>query len=574
MRLCEKSKQMIRILTLIVISLTVVIDPTFGQIYEDKKPVSFSSGMDIFDESLEANVLPALNMEMVQKEDKDRDSTGLPPYDGRRILVDWSMENNGTWFELDDGSRLWKMKVQAPGALSLEVFFDDFYLPEGAEFYLYSIDGLQYEGAHTSANNPESGYYSTGMIHSETVILEYFEPSEVTDIARIDIQDVGYRYRDLTPQGSRGSDDCQVDINCPEGDDWQDQKKGAVRLRVSVSGGGTFWCSGSLMNNTAGDCKPYVLSAFHCIDQLLDNMSDFEQLRFYFNFERPDCFDGNAPAGQQVMGCSIAARSNSASGSGSDFVLLELLDEIPEFYEPYWNGWNLQSTTISGGGVGIHHPSGDSKKISTSTSNFVTTTWNFGGAQAYWRVFWSETESGHGVTEGGSSGSPLFDSNGLVVGTLTGGASFCNSVQPGGKDDPDWYGKISYHWDQNTGSQVIDLKTKLDPLNTGQSALMGTYAPCDGSSTSVDDLSDDELIQLLSVYPNPSEGVINIDLSDYESTLNQVNVFNIVGKQVASIPVNADLVRHDLSDLPAGIYLLTFEFADRPAISQKIALSK
>ena len=64
------------ILTLIV--LTIAVNTSYAQIYEDKQPVSLRSGMDIFDEALATNVLPALNMEIVEKEDKDRDSTRLP----------------------------------------------------------------------------------------------------------------------------------------------------------------------------------------------------------------------------------------------------------------------------------------------------------------------------------------------------------------------------------------------------------------------------------------------------------------------------------------------------------------
>jgi len=541
------------------------------QILNTSEPVSFKTGMYIFDDALQNHRVPSLDLASVEAEDAERDASGLPPFDGRRIPVEWSMENNGQWFTLDNGDLLWKMKLSSPGALSLEIFFDDFYLPEGTEFSWYNEDRTQYEGAYTAYNNPESGYYATGMIEGETVVLEYYQPAEVTEKARLSIQDIGHRYRDLKSANDR-SDDCQVDVNCPEGDDWQDQKRGVVRLRISVSGGGIFFCSGVLMNNTAMDCKPYILSAFHCINTSgtsAISQSDFDQLRFFFNFERPECDAGNAPAGQQVIGCTLVARSHNASGSGSDFALLELSNDVPEQYNAYWNGWSTQSSTITGGGVGIHHPSGDSKKISTSTSNYITTTWSFGGAQAYWRVFWAGTESGHGVTEGGSSGSPLYDNNKLVVGTLTGGSSYCNSVQPGGQTQPDYYGKMSYHWDQNTGSQTVHLKSKLDPVNTGQSAMLGTYAPCNTTSVEENEISFSDAI---SVYPNPSDGLVNISLEDRFDEVETIIVYNVIGKPIAQFAANASLISVDLSEHSRGLYLISFQMTNGSAVTQKIAL--
>lgn len=491
---------------LFVIAIFLFTSSAMAQYHNAKEPVSFDTGMHIFDEALEAYSVPALDMDKVAIEDEARLNAGLPPFDGRRIPVSWNIERNGQWFTLDNGDLLWKMKISSPGAKALEVYFDEFYLPEGGEFSLYSLDRTKFEGPHTAFNNPTSGYYATGLIDGDVIVLEYYQPAEVTEPARISFQDIGHQYVDLAERNSR-ADDCQVDVNCPEGDEWQDQKRGVVRLRISVSGQGTFWCTGGLMNNTALDCKGYVLTAFHCVDggggSTPMPQSDFDQMRFYFNFERPGCEEGNAPAAFQVPGGGeLVARSQTGGGSGSDFALIEMANEIPESYNPYWNGWNLQSNTITGGGVGIHHPSGDEKKISTSTNNFTTSSWN-GGVLGFWRVVWTGTESGHGVTEGGSSGSPLFDSNKLVVGTLTGGASFCNSVQPGGQNQPDWYGKMYYHWDQNNGSQVVHLKTKLDPLNTGQTAMLGTYAPC--TTTSLDE-QDFEFTDVISVFPNPTTG--------------------------------------------------------------------
>lgn len=539
-----------------------------AQIETGSEPISFRTGLDVFDDALPEVVVPALDMDQVFIEDEARAETGKPPFYGRRVPMDLNMESNGEWMSLENGDRVWKLKIHAPGALALDLFYDQWLIPEGGQVHLYNPEKGEYIGAYTSATNTKSGYFSTRSISGETTIIEYYEPAAVTGKGRINIQDVGYTYRDLGQLNSR-ADPCQVDINCPEGQDWQDEKKGVVRLQISVSGGGQSLCSGSLVNNTALDCAPYVLTAFHCVDNVINNQSDLDQMKFNFNYEKFYCDDGIVFGSHFVVGCSIAARSNSGSGYGSDYALLLLHDDVPLQYQPYWNGWNLQSTNVAGGGVGIHHPAGSEKKISTSTQTYVSTAYFGGGPQAYWRVYWAATESGHGVTEGGSSGSPLFDTNKLIVGTLTGGSSYCNSVQPGGQTQPDFYGKMSYHWNQNSGAQTIDLKELLDPLNTGQTVLMGTSAPC--SATSIEE-TDAEVLDQISVFPNPTTGNITIDVSEQYGDMTNIMIYSVVGEEIARIPVNTQVLQYDLSANPSGMYLISFEFANRPTLSQKVAM--
>ena len=134
-----------------------------------------------------------------------------------------------------------------------------------------------------------------------------------------------------------------------------------------------------------------------------------------------------------MTGCSSVSNSSSNGNvyNTSDFHLLELNSSPPFDYGVYAAGWD-RSTSASSNGVGIHHPAGDIKKISKynqSTSSGLD-----------WRVRWVETENNrHGVTEGGSSGSPLLNSNKRIVGDLSTGSSSCTF-----KNGYDFYGKFSY----------------------------------------------------------------------------------------------------------------------------------
>ncbi len=268
------------------------------------------------------------------------------------------------------------------------------------------------------------------------------------------------------------SEFCEVNINCSEGNDYQDVKRAVARILIRV-GNFAGWCSGTLVNNTAYDYRSYFLTAEHCgiIGSNFVSASDLQQWTFYFNYESPDCAnppsEGNL-ASQRMTGASLIANSDDNGGDfGSDFLLLELNNDVPDSFNPYYAGWNRSGEDTPEEGVAIHHPQGDIKKI--STYNFPAANGSFGNTpNTHWLVQWSATANGHGVTEQGSSGSAVLDENNLIRGVLTGGQPTCS--------DPvgfDFFGKFSYSWAQNGNADNRRLKPWLDPLNEGSLAITG-----------------------------------------------------------------------------------------------------
>jgi hypothetical protein len=414
------------------------------------------------------------NAAQVATEDAMEDPMGKAPRYAKLLSAGFNLENSGEWTPLKNGDRVWRLRIESAKAQAMALFYDDFSIPAGGRLYIYNDAKSEFIGGFSSMNNNDGGTYATPLVFGDAVTVEYFEPQSAIGQGRISIEKVGHAYRfvledDLIEEqtNQRGGEACEVDINCtPEGTNWQDEKRGVVRMSV-VDGQGAGWCTASLVNNTALNCRNFVLSALHCGDNSTAN--HFGQYVFYFNYERPGCGTGTASQAQSMTGCVKRAESNDGGGdSGSDFLLMELNATPPSNYNVYYNGWNKQ-TTASTGGVGIHHPAGGRKKISTYTSALQSTSWGSANG-SHWSVTWVATANGHGVTEGGSSGSPLFNSAGLIVGTLTGGGSFCNSP-----NSPDSYGKMSYHWTSNPGD---DLSVWLDPTNSGVNSLTGTYAPC------------------------------------------------------------------------------------------------
>lgn len=390
---------------------------------------------------------------------------------GHLIQVGIDLQNHGTWETLANGDKIWRVHITSDDALAINLYFDQFNIPDGARMHVYSPDHEQVLGGYTSFNNSATGLFATELIDGDELIVEYYEPVLVAGQGNIVIGQVGHTYR----TGSFGSSDpCQVNVNCaPEGSGKEQQRDAVARVLVTVNAG-QGWCSGSMVNNTNQDCTPYFLTAMHCgLDgSNLTTAANINQWVFYFNYQSTGCSNMSKPAPNTITGATTVAHSGDGGGnSGSDFLLLELNNSPQQSWNVFYAGWN-RNNTASLNGYGIHHPSGDIKKISTYTSTLVSTQWG-SAAGSHWRVVWSGTTNGHGVTEGGSSGSPIFNSNGEIVGTLTGGSSFCTATS-----SPDLYGKMSYHWTSNGAASNRQLEPWLDPAGTGATTLAGVYYPC------------------------------------------------------------------------------------------------
>ena len=398
-------------------------------------------------------------------EDELSDKKGEAYRMGILLLVNKNISNSGTWTILSNGDKIWQLRIKAKGALATSLYFSRFYLPKGAQLFLYNDDKSQIIGAFTASNNSKSGLFSTELIEGDAINIEYFQPNFTKDSVKIEISEINYAYRGVSfinkwKYGFGSSGNCEVNVNCSEGDNWQQVKAGVVRINVKV-GGSSKWCTGSVVNNTLQDFKPYLLSADHCESGA--SVSDINQWVFYFNYEAPSCInpsnEGNL-ASKSMTGAVKISDGGNGGNSGSDFLLLLLNQEIPQDYNPYFLGWDrTEDSSLSG--VTIHHPAGDIKKISTYTTPLATSYWVDFSLLSHWRVQWQATSNGYGVTEGGSSGAPVFNSDKRVVGTLTGGDSDCNNLIAS-----DYYGKFSWHWDKNGGSSIEHLKEWLDPIGS------------------------------------------------------------------------------------------------------------
>ena len=393
------------------------------------------------------------------------------------IAVNFTTKNAGIWTQLPNGGRLWQLKIHSKNALGLAVAFEDFELPEGAKLFMYSPDLKHVYGAYDASNNPESRRFLMGLTKGDETIVEYYEPKKAAKSADFKITQVFHAYNQslLSPADFGGSLACEINVNCPQGANWQNPKRGAVRIRIVVQGG-MGWCSGSLINNTRQDGTPYILSASHCSDSYIP---DYSLWTVYFNYESPDCNNlSTEPVLQSLQGC--VARANRKE---SDFLLLEMYQRVPTAFNAYFNGWNRDSNNLTASNVMIHHPAGDIKKISIDndppTVNNATITWR----AADNTVLSVTPPRSHiqitpdlGTSEGGSSGAPIFDANGRIIAQNHGGSVVDCQVNYllGG-----WLAKS---WDGN-GTAQTRLKDWLDPINTNALTVGGTNTPVPTTTT-------------------------------------------------------------------------------------------
>jgi hypothetical protein len=411
--------------------------------------------------------LPAVDMQKIEAEDRQADS-------GNRfavaIPVALTLQNSGLRQNLPNGDRLWRLKIKSEGAWALRVLFEHFYLPESSTLFIYSEDQQRILGAFTHQNNPKSGRFGTDIIQSNTIIVEFYEPKAVRGKAVLDIFRVDHAYRHAaffkpsnhkngsSALGFEDSGSCNVNVNCDLGADWQDEKRGIVKI-VLTSVNGSDWCSGSLIDNTAQDNTPYILSANHCEDDGGQNFID--TWVFIFNYEAVGCSN---PVNEPSRSQSMAGADLVSKYADSDFLLLRLLEDVPLSYGAYFNGWDRSGTNHTSS-VCIHHPRGDIKKISKDNDPATTSANNgaTGSGTTHFRVIWNNNTT----TEGGSSGSPLFEPSGKITGQLHGGDASCSNLNA-----PDWYGKLSVSW-LGGGSLESRLADWLDPANLGVTTLAG-----------------------------------------------------------------------------------------------------
>ncbi|HKV10419.1 MAG TPA: pre-peptidase C-terminal domain-containing protein [Thermoanaerobaculia bacterium] len=452
--------------------------------------VPTAAGQRVLDVSRLESVVPnRLDLVRLGEEDVARDREGLPPRFAVPEKVSITPAKNGNWEDLGDGRMLWRLRIVGrEGTTSLNLGFTQFRLPRQARLLLYAADGTQVSRAFTAADNEAHGQLWTPVVVTNDLIVELTVPKPLVPRVKLELGWINQGYRGF---GTIPADDysksgsCNMDVEClASGDTWREEMQ-AVGV---ISTGGSTFCTGSLVNDTAGDRKMYFMTANHCSITSANAAS----LVVYWNYKNSFCrAPGSAASGAAGDGALTQFHTGSffrAASAASDFTLVELDDPPVAAYNHYWAGWDRSTgshtCTAAAPCASIHHPSTDEMRITYVTSDLISTSYNSptspGDGTHLW-ARWATDPPGPvtvpGVTEPGSSGSPLYNAAGRFVGQLHGGPSSCGAT---GNNLSDYYGRFSVSW-TGGGTNSTRLSNWLDAGNTGATTtngLAGSGGPC------------------------------------------------------------------------------------------------
>lgn len=393
-------------------------------------------------------------------EDTERDAKGMAPWRfGYVNNTSLNLSNSGAWFDLPNGGKLWMLEVLCENALTVNLTLQNSRIPEGNQLFVYHPNREFVLGKFVERHLIE-GQLGLELIQGSRAIVEYYvAPENANNTGTIEIVSVthGYRTAEDFNRGLGDSGSCNMNVNCPDGVPYQNLRNSAVML---VSGSNGF-CSGALINNTANDGKPYVLTARHC------GNSGFANWIFRFNWQAEACTNpGASPTFQSLSGS--VNRAGSLNNT-FDMRLVEITGglesgTVPASYNPFFAGWD-KSGNVPPSTICVHHPSGDIKKIAFDDDPAVAMQ-AMGSTvpNSTWRVIWDRNTT----TEPGSSGSPLFDNMGRIIGQLWGGGASCTQLS-----SPDYYGRVSMSWNPEGSSNAQQLQHWLDPNNSEVSFING-----------------------------------------------------------------------------------------------------
>ena len=510
--------------------------------------------------------LPPLDIEAIVAEDSLNDlNKSLPWRYGVSRPLNLNMETEGEWTTLPNNrGRIWQVAIKSVNAINLSVNFNDFYLPEGTMLHLYNGDGTDVSKTYTKDQNRENNILGSWFTKGDVIWIEYYEPKNFIGGTRLKVGSVihGYRmdrvHQMINERGLNDSSDCNYDVNCPVGNDFESKKDIVKKTVALLTLGNGYLCSTSLINNTQNDKTPYLLTANHCLEN-----SDPAYWTVRFNWMSPSPICGAEEESLDVQNnFTMSGAELKANNSLSDFALVELVNNIPNSWDVAFAGWD-NTDDLPTFEIGIHHPNGDIMKICRDDSGAVhenangTEVWLIGGVSVGSGDGWEL-----GITESGSSGSPLFNQDGRIIGQLYAGQALCNGTED--NNDYDIYGRFGISWNGGSSPETR-LKDWLDPSNTGQ-----------GTTETIQNIlgnPDFNDIGNLDIFPNPARNIITVNNGKYPNL--EYTFYDILGQRIFEGSMHTTFNEINVERLNEGVYFLYLLDPDSNTdVTKKIIISR
>ena len=446
---------------ILITIFTVLCNYSYAQISNGGIPLGYHNSFENKDttptHSTKAQIRGKLIIEDICLDDTKNktEECGTILY-GKGIDVNVDFFDIAKRYEYNNDTTIWILNIKSQNAFGYQLVFNSFFLPKDCKLFIYNETKTMKIGAFTSRNIRPDNRFVTQNINGNSIYLELIVPSTIKKNITLNLENVVYIYNDIfSVTQAKDDQSCFRFTPCAEALGWEKQIKSVAQLLITD---GTNWstCTGTLINkefNYMDYEKPYMISAAHCVNNMARNGEDvnLEDCIAVFRYESNECmYDTNTEGEGQSK--SVVGFTEIENNSEVDFLLLQLNNQVGEIidYDISFSGWDRRTSedVITDNVFGIHHPMGKSKNISidyqTPVSSYLP---NCGGTQPielnYLKLFFD-----FGNVHNGSSGSPLYNSSKLIIGTLHG--TDCRIIPaPGPCDEkPVFYSKLSVAWEK------------------------------------------------------------------------------------------------------------------------------
>ncbi|HVA98804.1 MAG TPA: hypothetical protein VNG53_07915, partial [Bacteroidia bacterium] len=543
-------------------------------------PTSFMNPSILASEpKLPAVVLPALNNTLLQAKADSLDSCstcGLSHTYGFGIKDTINLKTAAQYYNPNiNGGKLWILKISSQTATGFQFYFSKFHIPNNAFLYIYSADTSSVLGPYSAYNNPIDStkkiQFGTVPISGNVVYLEYFESDSVPFMGSIVIANIIHLFRGIEQTNSKsatipaigGSATCQQNAECyPDWDNEINSVAMVLAYQDYSNSGESF--TGALINDVPNDGTPYFLTAAHAYGADYDP-STWE---FLFNYQTTESDCNTVPSYifyKTVNGAQVLSTDDLNSfeyPENSDYLLLQLYTSPAEVQSMglCYSGWTTvsqSSAQYSDTYTLIHHPMADLKKIS-SGYDLINDDPNTGftGGDFYDLSMAQDAEQEGGEPEHGSSGSPLYNAFGQIIGVTSGYALKIGSTYP----EPCYPTNYLHNYFGRFDRDYLlgGFQQYLDPDNTGNTSV-ATICPVStgggggGGSYSVSPISGGATINHKA--PN-SKGITSIcptdNLTFYPKTASNFEISTYTVKESCDYPNNSYCFQHSFLGVPYG----------------------
>lgn len=321
----------------------------------------------------------------------------------------WDAEQVFETPAVENGRYVWRAAIGSVDATALRLHVDLAGLRPDEVVWVVDTAGAYAFGPYTLADASGEGRWLP-TTQGDTAVLVLSSPQPT--LPRIRVEKLSHFYEELFSKGS----DCPISADCIDDTSLQEISTGIGRMSVTDENGNSALCSGALLNNSMTTAlEPLFLTADHCFQ-------DFPATVLAGGVEviwdvRTNGCPGFEPSTQEI---ARLPRSNGtyflANSTELDAMLLALGSVPVGDRGRAYLGWDTRAPRIGNRAVSLHHPRGRALKESIGRVDDVGVNTSFGDSQVTLR--WSE-----GITEGGSSGSPVLfdDGNFRTFGMLSNG---------------------------------------------------------------------------------------------------------------------------------------------------------